>query len=86
MFSWPPIQQVIAEPIYYKHMRNGKAEKADKYCLGKDCAALDDSPTFNHYEDDDDAEEGKRDPINKETPNVGFQHLNNFQDMAGTMK
>ena len=38
-------------------MRNGKAEETDKYCLGKGCAALDGSPTFYRYEDDDNAEE-----------------------------
>ena len=58
-------------------MRNGKTEKTDKNCLGKDCAALDDSPTFYHCEDDDDAEKGKRNPIDQETPNIGFQYLNN---------
>ncbi len=67
-------------------MRNGKAEEADKYCLGKDCAALDGSLTFYRCDDDDDAEEGKRNPIDQQTPNIGFQHLNNVQDMAGTMK
>ena len=86
MFSWPSVHTVISEPIYYEHMRNGKTEKTDKNCLGKDCAALDGSPTFYRCEDDDQAEEGKRNPIDQETPNIGFQHLNNVQDMAGTMK
>ena len=67
-------------------MRNGKTEKTDKNCLGQDCAALDGGLTFYRYDDDDDAEEGKRNPIDQETPNIGFQHLNNVQDMAGTMK
>ena len=47
-------------------MRNGKAEEADKYCLGKDCAALDGSLTFYRCDDDDDAEEGKRNTIGQE--------------------
>ena len=72
MFNWPSIHQVISEPIYYEHVRNGKTEKTDKNCLGQDCAALDGSPTFYRCEDDDEAEEGKRNPIDQEAPNIGF--------------
>ena len=72
MFRWPPIHQVISELIYYEHVRNGKTEKTDKNCLGQDCAALDGSPTFYRYEDDDNAEEGKRNSIDQEAPNIGF--------------
>ena len=72
MFRWPSIHQVISEPIYDEHVRNGKTEKTDKNCLGQDCAALDGSPTFYRCEDDDEADEGKRNPIDQEAPNIGF--------------
>ena len=72
MFRWSSIHQVISETIYDEHVRNGKTEKTDKNCLGQDCAALDGSPTFYRCEDDDQAEEGKRNPIDQEAPNIGF--------------